>query len=169
MYQLNKDNGLKGYGFEYIARILLRRFKNNNFIFLTNRFDSIDEILIKYRLKVPPKFKDFINFARIEWKRTDIIEFELNNKKDRLIQNINIFDIKTKNFYVERDYFEMCISNDKFFKKCLELKIPSFIMSITLFNNWKFNFDIIKYSEAKIRTYSNYKSFKNTNILKKST
>jgi len=51
---LNKEHNLRGYVFENISRVLVRRERKNNFIFLVNRYDTLEEIASKYRLT----FKD---------------------------------------------------------------------------------------------------------------
>lgn len=154
---LNKESNLKGYAFEYIARIILRRHKKNNFIFLSNRFDSIDEIISKYRINITTKQEPFIKLLRKEWNHFDIIEFEFNNKHERIVKNINIFDVKTKNSKVKRKYFESCVSNHEFFQECRKMNISVSIISILLFDNWSFSFNIVDYFKVPIRTYSNFK------------
>lgn len=108
-------------------------------------------------MQIPKQWTEFINFARIEWNRTDIIEFKLNNNKERIVENISVYDVKTKNSYVERDYFEICVSNKKFMDKCLDLGVSCFFIPIELFNNWKFSFKIINYISAPKRVYSHFK------------
>jgi len=65
---LSNDYNLRGYSFEYISRILLRRERKNNFIFMMVRFDSIDEILRKYRLNTANYSLEKIAYVGANWK-----------------------------------------------------------------------------------------------------
>lgn len=157
--RLDNDYNLRGYSFEYIARILLRRQNNNNFIFLSSRFDDLNEILIKYKLQTNNNStKDILSYINQNWNRFDIIEFKLNNKEERIIENINIYEVKTKFHTINKNYFEFCISNYKFCHDILlKYNIDIKIISMTLFENWKFSFNIKKFSSSNIKLYSNFK------------
>ncbi|MGE0793118.1 MAG: hypothetical protein AB7V77_03000 [Candidatus Woesearchaeota archaeon] len=155
---LSYDYNLRGYVFEYVARILLRRLNNNNFIFQLSRFDSIDEILTKYKLEISPKVMDLILILKKEWNKCDLIEFKLNNKEQRKIEQILMYDVKTKYYAVERKYFEFCESNFKFMKKCVEMKVPTKIISMILFEDWRFSFNISDFENAPKKIYSNFKN-----------
>jgi len=155
IYNLLHEYNLRGYSFEYISRIILRRTNNNNFIFQLSNFDSIDELLNKYRLKVTEHHEAFIEFMRQEWNRFDLIEFELNSVNEtREILNIIVYDVKSKNNTVERNYFEFCESNFKFMKRCSKFNIMTKIISIVLFENWKFSFNVFDFEKVPKRIYS---------------
>lgn len=155
--RLYKEHNLRGYMLEYAARVLLRRERKNNFLFLTSRFDSIDEMLKKYRIEVPLNFEEKINLFRREWNRCDIIEFVFENKKSRIIKEIIVYDVKSKLHQVKRNYFEVCESGNKFFKECEKLKIPTFIISIVILKDWIISFNIYAIKDLILRQYSNFK------------
>ncbi len=153
--KLCNDYALRGYTFEFISKILLRRKEKNNFIFQTNQFDSIKEILTKYRLQSnSPVISKQIDFLKEEGLKCDIIAFYC---EERTIKEIVLFEVKTKYHSVQRDYYEMCISNHQFMKKSKQAGIQTKIISIVLFENWKFSFNIYPYETSPIKTYSNYK------------
>lgn len=155
---LSKDYNLRGYSMEYVARILLRRRNNNNFTFNSFRFTNLDELVNKYRLKLESLNKSLIDYVNCNWRCFDIIEFVLDNKKDRNVQNLIFYDVKTKWHKVDRDYFESCQSNHKFMTEVKNrFGIRTYIISIVLFENWRFSFNICNYSQNYIRTYTNYK------------
>jgi hypothetical protein len=143
---------------EYVARVLLRRERKNNFIFLTSRFDSMEEIIQKYRIFVPEEFKEQVELFRQEWNRCDIIEFVFRDKTARVIKEIIIYDVKSKLHQVKRNYFEVCESGNKFFKECKKLKIPSFIISIIILKDWVISFNIYAIKDVLLRQYSNFKN-----------
>ena len=156
--QFDSDYQLREYSFEYIARIILRRAKKNNFIFQVSSYSNIHEIIKKYILNIPLKKKDEIEFIDKNWNKFDLIEFGLNNKDERKIEDITIYDVKTKYYKVARKYYEMCKS-DYLFLKGLEQKFTKEpkIISIILFENWRFSFNIYDMKDVDIRVYSNYK------------
>jgi hypothetical protein len=153
---LSKPGNLRGYAFEYIVKVMLRRAHKNNFIFQMCFFDSIDEILSKYRLHAG-EFVEAIEFMRKEWGRSDLIEFVLDSKETRIIKDIIFYDIKTKNNWIKRSYFEVCVSNDKFAKKMYDFGILSCIVLVTILPNWNFSLSIHQYFSVKKRIYTNFK------------
>ncbi len=158
IYNLVTQHNLRGYGFEYISKVLLRRTQKNNFIFQLCLFDSIEEILTKYRLRVSPKYIEFIEYAKEEWNRCDLIEFNFEMQNDeRVITHIMCYDVKTKHMNAKRDYFEVCISNDKFMRNIQTLGVDAKIISVVLFENWRFSLNIFDYNKSRIRTFSHYK------------
>ena len=153
---------------EYICRILLRRQNNNNFIFQLNRFDDIDEIIIKYKIKVPEYFKPVIEFMKKEWNRCDLIEFIFDNKINRKIIDLNFYEVKSKIYYVKRNYFEQCLSNYKFMNKIKnEFNLKTYIISVFVYDSWRFSFNIISYENQKIRVYSRFNKTTSSSYLNK--
>ncbi|MFW6231407.1 MAG: hypothetical protein ACOC32_05290 [Nanoarchaeota archaeon] len=145
------DPNLRGYSFEYIAKVMLRRQQKNNFIFMTNQFDSIDEILTKYRLTSDDPY---INYLRKEWRRCDLIEFV---HEKRAIKKINIYDIKTKLHSVEKNVFEFCKSGFLFFNSSEIYQVGRFVVSIIIFPNWRFSFSVIPFDKVPTKVYTRYR------------
>lgn len=112
-YNLSKPGNLRGYSFEYVVKVMLRRAHKNSFIFQMCFFDSIDELLLKNRLKYD-LVQPIIEYMRLEWGRTDLIEFVLDSKENRNILKINFYDIKNQNQSISSDFFQICLSNNKF-------------------------------------------------------
>lgn len=146
------DVSLRGYSFEYISRILLRREKKNNFIFQLTRFDNVEEIIKKYRLNTS-KLKNFQKLLS-QPIRCDLIEFKLNNNKERIVEEISFYDVKTRKNESERKYFETCLSNAKFMKKASDLGFKTFCISIITFEDWRFSFNIYPYKKVYLRVYN---------------
>lgn len=142
--------------FENAARILLKREEGNNFIFIPYLFDSIDELQKKYRLKFPSKFDSLLKLFKTEWKRCDLIEFVLNNTKERIVENILFFEVKTKLNTVERPYFEQCPSNHKFMQDVHKMGYKTYFISVVVFDNWRFSFNILPYQTQKIRVRTRF-------------
>ena len=149
LHNLAHDKNLRGYVFEYIARILLRRERKNNFIFLLNRFDSVEESITKYRF-------DISSFAhlltRLNDCRCDIIEFRCSDKKSRHVQEIALYDVKTKHHLAPPRPYDACLSNHKFMKMMGNL-LKTYLISVMVFDDWRFSFNIYDYQTCKFRIY----------------
>lgn len=155
---LSRDFQLRGYSFEYIAKVILRRHNKNNFIFQACLFDSLTELITKYKLNIPQQLKGIIEFANLFWNKFDLIEFCLDDTNNRNIRNVEFYEIKTKYFKVNRDYYEFCKSNYNFSIELLnKFNKRIKIISIILFEDWRFSINIYDFDENKIRVYSNFK------------
>ncbi|MCB9362582.1 hypothetical protein H6504_04045 [Candidatus Woesearchaeota archaeon] len=152
---LKNDINLRGYAFEFVSKVQLRRYKKNNFIFQTNLFQGIDEILDTYRLTVSKRHEDFIKYMREYGMHCDIISFTID-KLNRRIQEIEIFDVKTRSHTIKKPYFEMCTSGLEFFLKARDQNITSKIVSVVLFRDWKYSMNIIDFNRTKIREYTRF-------------
>ncbi|MCF7871934.1 hypothetical protein K9L97_02775 [Candidatus Woesearchaeota archaeon] len=150
---LKNDYQLRGRAFEHIARTLLRRERKNNFIFDTKQFDSFEEIKTKYRLKITKDLKDIETYFKTNQIKTDLIEFILNNKTDRIIEKINFYEVKTRKHDSKRKYYETCLSNHEFIETMQNKNYECFIISIILFENWTFSFKLHQYNEVLLRIY----------------
>ena len=64
LIDLSFDYPLRGVVLEHVARILLKRKNNNNFVFCCRYFDSISEIIVKYRLKCDAIYS-FVEYLKI--------------------------------------------------------------------------------------------------------
>lgn len=154
---LSKDYQLRGYVLEYFARIILRREKKNNFIFMTSRFDDFSEIATKYRLKLPREFDSKLNLINLGWRKFDIIECSLDNVRNRRVLNLRFYDVKSKWHAVNRNYYEACTSNHDFMRSISE-SFETFIISIVLFENWRVSFSIVPYNSVPIRVYDSIRN-----------
>jgi len=146
------DYPLRGATFENTAKILLRRRNDNNFIFCCRQFDSIDEIIIKYRLDCS-KISLAVNDLRCNGLHSDLIEFYMEDKINRIISTINFYDVKSRLIQSPFKYFEMCISDYEFMTNIQKLNCNSYIISILLFENWRFDFEVYTFNNARIRVY----------------
>ena len=155
--EILKDNNLRGYTLEYVAKLLLRRERKNNFIFKINNFDNVTEIMSKYRLVYDNE--KVIEFLNNNWRRTDLIEFVLNNTKERLVENIIVYDAKSKKQETKR-VFEFCKSNYRFMSECVDFNIEAKVASMVVFEDWKMSFNIYNFKDVKKRVYTRFKGFK---------
>ncbi|MFA6073232.1 MAG: hypothetical protein WC758_03915 [Candidatus Woesearchaeota archaeon] len=146
------DTHLRGAVFEDGARILLRRELENNFIFCVKKFDSLIEIVDKYRLNYQ-SIKEEFSFFRVNPCLCDLVEFVLDNTSSRNIIKINFYDVKTRYFNSKRKYFDACISNHEFMKKMQSSGFGVFIASIILFDKWNFSFNIHNYESVFLKIH----------------
>lgn len=144
------EYNLRGYGFEYIGRVLLRRKRDNNFIFLINRFDGVEEIIQKYKFDVSDVSTEKMRFLSDTWKG-DVIEFVLSDKEKRLVKDICLYEIKTMRNTSKRKCYEICLTDYLFYKKAEKLGIFVSFVSITLFEDWRFSFNIYDFWKTLLR------------------
>jgi len=146
------DYPLRGSTLENTARILLRRKNGHNFIFCCRHFDSIDELIDKYRLDCS-NVLDAVNDLRCNGLHSDLIEFYVDDKSTRKVLKINFYDVKSRMIESQFKYFEMCVSDYEFMKNIRELGCGAYIISMLLFENWRFDFEIYPLNIARIRVY----------------
>jgi hypothetical protein len=164
------DYPLRGSTLENTARILLRRRNKHNFIFCCRQFDSIDEIITKYKLDCS-KITLAVNDLRCNGLHSDLIEFYMEDKINRIVLNISFYDVKSRIIQSPFKYFEMCISDYEFMNHIQKLDCNAYIISILLFEDWRFDFEIYAFNKARIRVYdsSEKKTLFFTNNNKKAT
>jgi hypothetical protein len=146
------DYPLRGYTIENMARIILRRKKDNNFIFCCQHFDSVDEIINKYRLECS-NVTLIVNDLNRNGLKSDLIEFVLENISSRKVLGINFYDVKSRLFNTLRKYSEMCISNYEFMQNFKSLGCQVFVISVLLYENWCFDFEIYELDNISLRIY----------------
>lgn len=149
---LLSDYPLRGATLENMARMLLRRNNDNNFIFGCRNFDSIDEIICKYRLDCSA-IATIVDELRCNGVHSDLIEFCFEDMIDRKITRINFYDVKSRIIQSPFQYFEMCVSDYEFFERERVLGCGVFIVSLLLFENWCLDFAIYDFHKARIRVY----------------
>jgi hypothetical protein len=150
--QLLYDYQLRGAVLENGARILLRREHSNNFIFCCRYFDSIEEIVQKYRLD----YSDIIGlYSHIKRNgmHTDLIEFVLADKIERKIISINLYDVKSRVYNSRSPYVEMCKSNYDFMMDMKTFGCDVFIIELILYPNWIVEMNIERLDDIKLRVY----------------
>jgi len=146
------DYQLRGRIFEHVARILVRRRNGNNFIFVCSAFDSIDEIIAKYRLDCC-RFEGVVRFLSRNGLKSDLIEFVLDDSVGRVVSAINFYDVKSRLYNSVRDYSEMCISNFEFLCDAEKMGCGAFVAPITIFRNWRFDLSVEKFKGFHLRVY----------------
>jgi hypothetical protein len=149
---LRFDYPLRGTILENGARILLRRMNKNNFIFHCRYFDSIDEIISKYRLN----FSDnsiIVEDIRCNGMHSDLIEFVLNNNIERKIMKINFYDVKSKVYNAERKFFEMCVSDYEFFCRMKSAESGTFVIIMIILPDWNLDVQIKEFQDIPLRVY----------------
>ncbi len=149
---LLRDVQLRGAMFEDGARVLLRHKNENNFVFCVNKFDSLIEIVDKYRLNCS-LVQDAFSFFYVNKCLCDLVEFVVDDTTARNVLKINFYDVKTRRLDSERKYFETCVSNHDFMKNMQSKGFNVFIMSIILFENWEFSFNVHEYASVFLRIY----------------
>lgn len=155
---LLKEHNLRGYMCEYVTKVLLRRTNRNNFIFQMNQFDSLTEITTKYRLKLDSTFETLQKTCENNWGRSDIVEFVLDNTYSRNVKKVIFYDVKSKNFHVNKRNFEICKSNHEFMISFKETSnVFAKIIAVNIFESWRLSMQIIDYHFVKKRIFSHHK------------
>jgi hypothetical protein len=148
-----KEINLRGYAFEHIAQILLRRKHKNNFIFQTKRFDNLEEIERKYRLNFDEKTREIKKLLLSEGGKCDLIEFKLGEQ--RIVEKIILFEVKT--LTEEKNFVESCLSNHNFMKKAGDIKETECILvKIALKPDWEISLEVDPYYKQRVRTYTRF-------------
>ena len=142
IFDLKKSILLRGLTFEVISEYVLRKEKCNGFIFRTKRFANLNVLLDYYKLDAS-KIKN-IGLLESYYNSVDLIEFVLDDFKNRAINSIVLYEVKTKNNDRPKpiDIAKSC--HNRF----LELSSSGFetkIIFISIFENWKFSFNIHDY------------------------
>ena len=139
--------------FENQAKLLLRKERKNNFIFLTRNFFSFDEIISKYRIKTNDFNKEKIDLLKKSFSSIDIIELKLESINNRVLKEIFLYEVKTKLYELKYNP-ELCLSSFQAYHKAKELGIKIKLVSFVLFENWRYSFNIYDLNLNKASVYS---------------
>ncbi len=149
---LLNDYPLRGATLENTARILLRRRNEHNFIFCCRQFDSVDDIITKYKLDCT-NVMPAVNELLCNGLHSDLIEFYIEDKINRKVLSINFYDVKSRIIQSPYKYFEMCVSDYDFMAHIQKFGCQTSIISMLLFENWRFDFEVYNFNRARIRVY----------------
>ena len=152
---LKNQINLRAVLFEDLAKILIRQKTSNNFIFMTRRFDDIDEIIIKYRFDVNNMELKLIKFLNNNLHRIDLVEFVLDNVESRIVKNLIFYEVKTKT-YRNISKYDVCRSSSETYKYLISMGFNVLLISFILFEDWRYSFNIHKLKLGKLRIYSRY-------------
>ncbi len=152
LLNLVREVTVRGAVFEHASLILLRRLNKNNFIFLTKRFDSLFEIVEKYRFDCSA-VRDLVNFVQANGILCDLVEFVVDDVISRKVSVINFYEVKTRRFDTKRKYFETCLSNHEFMLDVSSRGGKTFLVGILLFEDWRFSFNVHVYEDTFLRIY----------------
>lgn len=147
---LRTEYNLRGYAFQHIIRMVLRRQNKNNFIFCINQHDGLDEFRTKCKLKIEKNLLD------IEWGKGDLIVFIVNNVEERIVKEIILYEVKTRNANRLIQYLEICRSDNAFYKKCVLKGIRVKVVETKIYRDWIFDMYIDDYYKFSIQVYSRY-------------
>ncbi|MFP4567566.1 MAG: hypothetical protein ACLFN8_01350 [Candidatus Woesearchaeota archaeon] len=152
-----RDIHLRGAVFEDVARILLRRRNENNFIFRVCNFDSLFEIVKKYRFNCSG-IKDVFSFFSVNRCLCDLVEFVVDNVESRNVLKINFYEVKSRRQDAKRNYFESCLSNHNFMVDMKNRGFGVFVISLVLFDDWRFSFNVYDYGSVLFRVYDSQRN-----------
>ena len=147
-----RDVHLRGAVFEDGARILLRRENKNNFIFRVCNFNSLFEIVEKYRFNCDA-VADAFSYFSVNRCLCDLVEFVVDDVSSRNVLSINFYEVKSRRSDSKRKYFENCLSNHNFMSEMKKRGFGVFIVSCVLFDNWCFSFNVYVYDSVLMRVY----------------
>jgi hypothetical protein len=152
LLNLTREVSIRGAVFEHGSLILLRRQNKNNFIFLVKRFDTLFEIVDKYRFDCS-QVQDLVNFVGRNGCFCDLVEFVVDDILSRKVLKLNFYEVKTRRCDSKRKYFETCLSNHDFMIKVSNLSAGTFLVGLILFEDWRFSFNVHVYSDTFLRVY----------------
>lgn len=150
---LIKNTNMRGKLFEIIAKDILRKRNKNKFIFRTFDFYTIFEIIKKYRLKLNTYSEEDISFINFKWTSADLIEFKLNNTKERKITNIVIYEVKSYS-PISFNKLELCKRSYFHYKRLDKKGFSIYLVKFRMKQNWDFDFDVIKLNLTDLYVYS---------------
>ncbi|MBU1202075.1 MAG: hypothetical protein KJ583_05940 [Nanoarchaeota archaeon] len=154
---LKKDVSRRAVVFEELARMLIRKEENNNFIFSTRSFDSFNDLCSRYKLDISLLDIELIDFLMNHLHSVDLVGFYLKDNDSRLIESVKMFEVKTKN-HTNKSGFDLCFSSYDAYaflkRKGVDVKLLSFV----LFDDWHYSFNIYDINLESFKKYSRYKS-----------
>jgi hypothetical protein len=160
IFNLKKEVHLRGLVFENIAKVLVRKNMNNNFVFMTKYFNSLDELVVKYCLNLSCFDVSLLNRINKQFHSIDLIGFELNNHEDRIVQDLLFYEVKTKSSSNSSRY-DICASSSEIYDFLKKNGFSIFLVSFVIFENWNYSFNIHKLNLNKLRVYSKYSQIVN--------
>ena len=140
---LVSDINLCGYTLEFMAKILLRRMRKNNFIFQLNQFANMQEIITKYRLDIAAQ-----QWLLTQKIRADIIEFVFNDLATRKVSEIKLYEVKVN----RRDVVvpDVTSASYDFYNWVTQNKFATVdFFLIQIHSNWNFEWQIVSFSNVK--------------------
>ncbi|MBS1266982.1 MAG: hypothetical protein MAG795_00952 [Candidatus Woesearchaeota archaeon] len=155
---LKKDANYRGYSFEIFAERYIRKKRKNNFIFRTDRFKSLKQLVDYYRLDL----SGISNIEIIEdyYYNVDIIEFVLRDTDTRRVDSVGFYEVKTK-VHKRKRLIEIYKKTDERYKRLIQLGFIVKLVNIILFENWRFSINIYNYKDFKYVVLRNKKFDKN--------
>ena len=159
---LKKDIKTRFVVFENIAKLLIRRKRRNNFIFLPRHFDSVHEIANKYRLNLELINTKILERLNKRFHSVDLIEFCLDNKYSRSVKDLRFYEVKTKayrddNWKKNKLKYELCVSSEETYRFLKDKGFGVFLASFVLFEDWRYSFNIHQFDLNKVRVYTRFK------------
>ena len=143
---LKQNVFFRGFAFEVFAEKFLRKENNNSFIFRTNRFSNLGILRDYYKLNL--KLINNLQLIEKYYKSIDLIEFEINDYKTKLVNSIILYEVKSK---LQERKRPVDISKETY-NRFLELKNAGFktkLVFIKILPDWKFSINIFDYDEFK--------------------
>ncbi len=153
-----QDQSRRSVLFENLAKLLIRKEKNNNFIFITRNFNFFNEIVLKYKLNIKELNPKIIELFEKRITSVDLIEFKLKDKYSRIVNEIILYEVKTK-ISNNKYRYDICLSSFETYHKAQVLNIETKLISFVLFENWRYSFNIHDLDLSKYNVYS--KALKN--------
>lgn len=94
-----------------------------------------------------------MGFIRVNGLKTDLIEFELEDRISRKVKHISFYDVKSKIRGAIREYFDVCITSFEYLENIRRLGGGAFIIPVLIDFKWQVNMEITPFMNAKIRVY----------------
>lgn len=154
---LKFDVHKRGVVFEELARMYLRKQKENNFIFCTRSFDDMDSFADKYKFDFSGMSLSVMAFLNKKMKSVDLIEFIVSDNESRLVSDMVFYEVKSR-IRVSNYKFDVCRSSHDAYSYLLEKGFSCNLVSFVLLEDWSFSFQVSDLDLSKYRLYSRYKT-----------
>ncbi|MGM5485442.1 MAG: hypothetical protein ACQEP1_06245 [Nanobdellota archaeon] len=148
---LKRDTPKRFVLFEDLAKVLVKRERGNNFIFVTRLSGSLDVLIWKYDLDISGLENDLVDRLRKKFTSPDIIEFVVD--ENRKVKDLLFYEVKTKSNRNHRGY-DMCVSSYDFYEEMQSRGFVCKLVSFVLFEDWRYSFNVHGLDLSKMRRYS---------------
>ncbi|MFW5852838.1 MAG: hypothetical protein ACOCUR_02315 [Nanoarchaeota archaeon] len=141
--------------FEDLAKMMIRKRNKNNFIFMTRRFDDLDEVVRKYNLDVSSVNHDIMQLLESNFKTIDLIEFKLNNFRERIVDDLAFYEVKTKS-HNNKMLSDMCVKSYETYKVLMDEGFQVMTVFFVFFENWRCSFNMHPMDLKNFKVYSRF-------------
>jgi len=153
---LKTDYARRAVMFEHLARMNIRKRRKNNFIFNTRNFDDLSQLAVKYRLDIAPLDIEIIDFLQRNFHSVDLIEMDLSDLNQRIVKNVVLYEVKTKN-HSNNSKLNLAFSSYNAYDFMKRKGVTVNLASFELYDNWKYKFSLEELNLDNFKKYTRFK------------